>query len=195
MIKKLSRGAIVASLLVLAACAGQKEPATTAMAAAESALAAVKDDAAKYLPEELHAAEGTLASLKNSLEKGDYKAVMAGAPALMSSLDTLKSHLAPKLEEAKAAAAEWTSYATDLPKMVDAIQSRVTTLSSARTLPKGLNAAAIDTARSGLDSMRAAWADASTAFTGGNAIDALAKAKAIKAKGEEVMKLLGMTAG
>ena len=81
MIKKLSRGAIVASLLVLAACAGQKEPATTAMAAAESALAAVKDDAAKYLPEELHAAEGTLASLKNSLEKGDYKAVMAGAPA------------------------------------------------------------------------------------------------------------------
>jgi hypothetical protein len=139
MIKKFMSGVLVASLLVLAACAGQKGPATTAMAAAESTLASIKDDAAKYLPEELKGAEGTLASLKNSLEKGDYKAVMAGAPALMSSLDSLKTQVGAKLEEAKVATAEWAGYATDLPKMVEAIQSRVTTLSSAKKLPSGLH--------------------------------------------------------
>jgi predicted small lipoprotein YifL len=195
MIKKFMSGVLVASLLVLAACAGQKGPATTAMAAAESTLASIKDDAAKYLPEELKGAEGTLASLKNSLEKGDYKAVMAGAPALMSSLDSLKTQVGAKLEEAKVATAEWAGYATDLPKMVEAIQSRVTTLSSAKKLPSGLNAAALDTAKNDLASMQSTWADAAAAFTGGNAIDAVAKAKAVKAKGEEVLKLLGMSAG
>lgn len=195
MFNRFMRGAIVASLLVIAACAGQKGPATTAMAAAEGALATIKDDAARYLPEELKGAEGTLASLKNSLEKGDYKAVLAGAPALMGSLDTLKTHVGAKLEEAKAATAEWANYATDLPKMVEAIQSRVTTLASAKKLPSGLNAAAVDTAKNGLESMKSAWTDASAAFTGGNAIDAVAKAREVKAKGEEVLKLLGMTAG
>ncbi|MBK6672940.1 MAG: hypothetical protein IPG49_05420 [Proteobacteria bacterium] len=194
-IKRFMGGALVASLLVLAACAGQKGPATTAMTAAESALATIKDDAAKYLPEELKGTEGTLASLKNSLEKGDYRAVLAGAPALMSNLDSLKAQVGAKLEEAKAATAEWAGYATDLPKMVEAIQSRVTTLSSSKKLPKGLDAAAVDTAKSGLASMQSTWADASAAFTGGNAIDAVAKAKAVKAKGEEVLKLLGMSAG
>ena len=195
LIKRILSGALVASLLVLAACAGQKGPATTAMTAAESALASIKDDAAKYLPEELKGAEGTLASLKNSLEKGDYKAVLAGAPALMGNLDTLKTQVGAKLEEAKVAATEWAGYATDLPKMVEAIQSRVTTLASAKKLPSGLNAAAVDTAKTGLESMKSTWADATAAFTGGNAIDAVAKAKAVKAKGEEVLKLLGMSAG
>lgn len=192
-IRHLVVSTMAASLLVLSACAGQKGPATQAVAAAESALAALKDDAAKYLPDDFKGAESTLTSLKDNLAKGDYKAVMAGAPQLMSSLDTLKTGVAGKLEEAKAAANEWTSYAADLPKMVEALSSRVTTLSAAKKLPKGLDAAALDTAKSGLASMQSTWTDASAAFTGGNAIDAVAKAKEVKAKGEELLKLLGMS--
>ena len=105
-------GLMAASLLFLGACAGMKDPATKAIAAAETALASVKDDAAKFLPDELKGAEGTLASLKDSFAKGDYKAVMSGAPGLMSSLDTLKSHVGAKLEEAKA---ELGSMATESP--------------------------------------------------------------------------------
>ena len=100
---------VAASMLFLSACAGLKDPATQAVAAAETALAGLKDDAAKYLPDQLKSAEGSIASLKDSLTKGDYKAVMAGAPALMSSLDSLKTNVGAKLEEAKAAAGEWTS--------------------------------------------------------------------------------------
>ena len=194
-INRFAAGILAASLLVLTACAGMKDPATQAVAAAETALASIKDDAAKYLPEELKGAEGTLASLKDNLAKGDYKAVMAGAPGLMSSLDSLKTNVGTKLEEAKAATAEWTSYAADLPKMVEAIQSRVTTLGSSKKLPKGLDAAGLEAAKGGLESMKSMWTDATAAFTGGNAIDAVGKAKAVKAKGEEVLKLLGMSAG
>jgi hypothetical protein len=194
-LRNFATGALVASLLVLAACAGQKGPATQAIAAAETALSSLKDDAAKYLPDELKGAESTIASLKDNLAKGDYKAVLAGAPQLMSSIDSLKTNVGAKLEEAKAATGEWTSYAADLPKMVEAIESRVTTLASAKKLPKGMDAAALDGAKMGLDSMKSGWTEAMAAFTGGNAIDAVAKAKGVKAKGEEVLKLLGMGAG
>ena len=184
-----------ASMLFLSACAGLKDPATQAVAAAESALAGLKDDAAKYLPDQLKSAEGSIAALKDSLTKGDFKAVMAGAPALMSSLDTLKTNVGAKLEEAKAATGEWTAYAADLPKMVEAIQSRVTTLGASKKLPKGMDAAALDAAKSGLETMKSTWTEATAAFTGGNAIDAVAKAKDVKAKGEELLKQLGMSAG
>ena len=92
-------------------------------------------------------------------------------------------------------AGEWTSYANDVPKMFEAIQGRVATLSSAKSLPKGLDAVTLDTARSSLASMRSAWDDASAAFTGGNAIDAVARARSVKTMGEEVLKMLGMKAG
>jgi hypothetical protein len=121
--------------------------------------------------------------------------VLAGAPQLMTSLDGLKSRVAGKLEEAKSAATEWTSYAADLPKMLEAISSRVTALSASKKLPKGLDTAALDTAKNGLASMQSTWTEAGAAFTGGNAIDAVAKAKDVKAKGEELLKLLGMSAG
>ncbi len=186
---------VAASMLVLAACSGLKDPANKALAAAESALAAVKDDAAKYLPEELKGAEGTLATLKESLGKGDYQAVVSGAPALMSTLDTLKTHVAAKVEEAKAATADWATYAADLPKMVETLQGRVTSLAAMKKLPKGIDAKALDAAKGGLESMKSMWSEATAAFTGGNAIDAVAKAKAVKEKGEELMKQLGVGAG
>ena len=193
--RQILAGMLAASLLLLGACAGQKGPATTAIGAAETALAGLKDDAARYLPDELKGAQDTLGALRNSLDKGDYKAVIAGAPALMGSLETLKTHVGAKLEEAKVAAGEWTRYASDLPKMFAAIQGRVATLSSAKSLPRGMDAAALDTARSGLASMQSAWDDATAAFTGGNAIDAVAKARSVKAMGEELLKLLGTRAG
>jgi hypothetical protein len=192
--KQLTASVLAVTLLAIGACSMQK-PATQAVSAAESALSALKDDAARYLPTELQGAESSLASLKDSLGKGDYKAVMASAPALMTSLAGLKTSVAGKLEEAKAAAGEWTSYATDLPKMVEAIQSRVGMLGAAKKLPKGIDAAAFESAKSGLESMQSTWTEASAAFTGGNAIDAVAKAKSVKAKGEEVLKLLGMSQG
>jgi hypothetical protein len=194
-LKNLAIGLVATTLLAVSACSMQKTPATQAVAAAETALAAIKDDAAKYVPNDLQSVETSIASLKDNLTKGDYKAVLAAAPGLMTSLDALKTAAAAKMEEVKAATAEWTAYATDLPKMVEAIQSRVDVLSAAKKLPKGLDKAALDTAKSGLETMKATWTEASAAFTGGNALDAVAKAKTIKAKGEEVLTLLGMTTG
>jgi hypothetical protein len=195
---KLILGLAAAALLAVG-CANQKEPAMQAIASAESALNAIKDDATKYLPGDLGTVEATLSGLKDAAAKGDYKAVIAGAPALMTSLGSLKDMVGAKKSEMEAAmaaaASEWTGLSADLPKMVEAISSRVGILSSAKKLPKNLDQASFDSAKSGLEMMKSTWTEASSAFASGNAIDAVAKAKMVKDKGAEVMQLLGMTTG
>ena len=189
----------LATAILVVGCASQKEPAMKMVADAESALGAIKDDAAKYLPADLAGVEANVAELKANVEKGDYKSVLAGAPKVMSAIGALKDAVAAKKSEVEAAmaaaAAEWSSLSADVPKMVEAIQSRVDILGKSKKLPKNLSQEAFDSAKSGLDSMKSLWAEATNAFSSGDAINAVDKAKGVKAKGEEVLKSLGMAPG
>jgi hypothetical protein len=185
----------VASLMVVG-CANQKEPATKALASVEASLATFKDDAAKVAPEELAGVEATLTGLKESLAKGDYKAVLAGMPALTAAVDSLNVTVIAKKEQLAAAVAaantEWKSLSTDVPAMVAAIQSRVDILSKSKKLPKKVDQAAFDSAKSGLESMKATWAEATAAFSSGDAVAAADKARQVKTQGADVLKMLGM---
>ncbi len=186
---------VVAMLLV--GCAGQKEPATKALADAEAAIASVRDDASRYALTDLQGVEATHAALKANLANGDYKAVLAGAPQLMSAVSSLKTEVAARKSAAEAAAAaasgEWSALAQDVPKMVQAIQSRVDTLSASRKLPKNVSQGSFDLAKSGLDMMKTTWAEASSEYSSGDTVNAVAKAKLVQEKGAEVLKLLGMS--
>jgi hypothetical protein len=188
--------AVLAAAVMIAACANQKEPATKAIADAEAALAAIKDDAAKYVPENLSGVETTIAGLKDSLAKGDYKAVLAGAGGLTTAIASLKTAAEGKKAEMEAAVAaattEWTSLSTDLPKLVEAIQGRMDILGKSKKLPKNLSQESYDSAKSGLEMIKSTWAEATTAFASGNVMDAVAKAKEVQTKGNEVLQLLGM---
>ncbi|MCU0761308.1 MAG: hypothetical protein MUF07_19205 [Steroidobacteraceae bacterium] len=188
-----------AAALLAAGCAGQKEPATKAVADVEASIATLREDASKYAATELQSADAALASLKANLEKGDYKAILAGAPALVSQVDALRKTVTDKKAEAEAALeaakGRWGEVSTDLPKMVEAIQGRLDILTKSRKLPKGLDKATLDSAVASFDSMKSAWGEATSAATSGNFVEAMAKADEIKAKGTEVMAALGMTKG
>ena len=95
--------AALAAAVLAAGCAGQKEPATKAVADVEASLSALRDDASKYAATELQSADAALASLKSSLQTGDYKSILAGAPALVAQVDTLRKTIADKKAEAEAA--------------------------------------------------------------------------------------------
>lgn len=189
----------LAAVLLAVGCAGQKEPATKAVADAEAALASIRDDASKYAADELKTADDAIAALKSNLEKGDYKAILAGAPALATQVEGLRKTVADKKAEAEAALeaakGKWAEASTDLPKMVGAIQSRLDILTKSKKLPKGLDKATLDQAVASFDGMKASWTEATDAATSGNFVDAMSKAEAIKAKGAEVMTALGMSTG
>jgi len=191
--------ALFATALLAVGCASQKEPATKAVADAESALAAVRDDAAKYAADDLQAVETTLTGLKDNLAKGDFKAVLAAAPGLTTQLSSLKDTAAAKKAEAMAAMekakTEYSGLAGSVTSMVAALQSRVDILSSAKKLPRGLDAAKFSGAKTAFEAAKAAAGEATSAATSGDFTTALAKAQEAKAKGTEALTALGMPTG
>ena len=187
--------ATLAAVLVVG-CANQKAPAEQAVAGAETALAAARDDAQKYVPDQLQAVDAQLAALKDSLTKGDYKSVLTGAPTLNSAISSLKDAAEAKKADAEAALAKakdaWGPLSAEVPRMVDAIQSRVTALSKSHHLPKGVTRDGLASAKSGVDSLKSMWSDASNASASGDFTTAVGKAQAVKDKAAEIMKSLGM---
>ena len=194
-----ARWIFIAVALLAVGCANQKEPAEKALAQIDSSIAAVRDDAARYAADELQSVEASLSSLKEKLGKGEYKAVLAEAPNVDAAVNSLKETVATRKAEAEAALAaattEWNALSADVPKMVDAIQSRVDILSKSSKLPKNVSQDAFNAAKSGLESMKATWGEASAAFAAGDATTAVAKANSVKQQGNEVLQQLGMKSG
>ena len=183
--------------LAVAGCAMQKAPAEQAVASAETALAAIRDTAQKYAPDQLQSVEDQLTTMKDSLTKGDYKAVLAAAPALTSAISSLKEAAEAKKADAEAALAKakdaWGPMSTDVPKMVDAIQSKVDTITKTHRMPKGVTKDSLAAAKSGLESMKSTWSDAANAASSGDFTTAMSKAQAVKDQAAEIMKSLGMS--
>ena len=198
--KKVAIGLLsLVAALVIGACSSQKEPADQAIKGAETALAAVRDVAQKYVPDQLKAVDSQMAAAKDSFAKGDYAGVLASAPKMTSAIGDLKNAAAVKKAEAEAALAkakdEWAAASADLPKMVEAIQSRVNTLSKSRSLPAGVTKDGLASAKSGLDGLKSTLSDATNAATSGDFTAAMAKAEELKAKAAEIMKSIRMRAG
>ena len=63
-------------VVMVTGCADEKGPAQLAMKAAEQAVTATKAEAAKLVPEQMAALEAALASAKDKLAKGEYKAAL-----------------------------------------------------------------------------------------------------------------------
>src|SRR5690349_12686671 len=184
--------AVIATAIVLGGCASNEEPARQALAAAESSLAEIRVDAAQYAPEELQNAESRLAKVKNDLAKKEYKDVLGGATQLSKDTAMLKEIVVSKQTQAVAATHEWESLSEEVPKMVQAIESRVDSLSGAK-LPKDMDKETFEAAKAALQSMKSLWAEASAAYKAGNAILATDKARMVQAQGEEVFDQLGMS--
>jgi PBP1b-binding outer membrane lipoprotein LpoB len=187
--------ALTAAALLVTGCAKQKGPATDALKAIETSLADVKDDAAKYAPDGLKGVESQLANLKESLDKKEYDNVLAGTPQLSKAVASLKDAVASGKAEAKAALAaaksEWENLNAEVPKMVENIQTRVDELTKQK-IHLRVTKDELASAKSGLEWMKSEWTEATAAASSGKEIEAADKAKAVKAKGEEVQKQLGM---
>src|SRR4030095_187138 len=182
-------GALVLALLLAACGSAQKGPAESAIKTAEGALAAVRSDAAKFMPDQLKTLDDARAGAKGSFEKGDYAAALAAAKDLPAKANELSSAVAARRSELPR---PWAHVSAAVPKMADAIQSRVEILSQSKKLPAGLDKDKLDGAKADLASLKQTWADASADYKAGNFTDAVSKAKAAKDKAVETMTALNM---
>jgi DNA repair exonuclease SbcCD ATPase subunit len=188
--------ALTATILMLAACANQKEPAEKAVAQVESALAEFRADAEQYAAEELKGVDESVTRLKNNLANKDYKAVVMAAPGVSSDVSSLKETVATKKADMEAiqvaAQAEWTDLSSKVPQMVEAIQTKVDTLTKSRRLPKDIDKAGFETLKTDFETLKTQWSEASSEFASGMAAEAVRKARTAKSKGEEIQDKLGI---
>ena len=183
----------IALLLVatlLAACgSADKVPAETALKAAEAAVNTAKAEVSKYMPDQASALDAGLAAAREKFNKGDFKGALSDAQALTAKANELASAVAAKKAELSKA---WEEVSTGMPKVMEAIKSRVDILSQSKKLPAGISKEKFAEAKAGLEEITKQWTEATAASTSGNLTDALAKAGAAKKKAAEVLVALNM---
>jgi hypothetical protein len=180
---------ILAAALLAACGSPDKGPAETALKAAEAAVNTAKTEVSKYMPDQASALDSGLAAAREKFNKGDFKAALSDAQAVTAKANELASAVAAKKAELSKA---WEEVSTGMPKVVEAIKSRVDILSQSKKLPAGMTAEKFAEAKAGLADITKQWTEATAASTSGNLTDALAKAAAVKKKAAEVLTALNM---
>ena len=183
MVQRVSHYALISmAAIILAACAGQKQPAQKLIGDIEATVTAASAEAAKYVPDELAAVQSKLAALKASFDKQDYAAVVSGGPQVLGEAQNLATAAAAKKDEIlKALNDQWTGLAGSLPADVAAVQNRIDVLSKkpGKKLAAGID---LDAAKAGAGDATALWSKAQAAFAAGNLDEAVSTAKDVKVK-------------
>ena len=196
LIQRVSRYALIsAAAILLAACAGQKEPAQKLLGDIQSTVAAAAPEAAKYVPDQLADVQSQLTALQTSFDKQDYAAVVAGAPPVLSAAQGLATAAAAKKDEVlKALNDKWTRFAAALPADVAALQSRIDMLGKKanKKMAAGID---LDAAKAGLSDASALWSKAQGAFAAGNLDEAVSTASDVKAKVDALATSLKLDLG
>ena len=194
MIQRVGRYAFISiAVIVLTACASQKEPAQRVIGEIEATVIAASAEAAKYVPEQLAAVQSKLDALKASFDKQDYAAVVTAGPAVLSAAQGLATSAAAKKDEVlKALNDEWTGLANALPADATALQNRIDLLSNkaSKKLASGID---LDAAKAGLADANSLWSKAQAAFATGNLDEAVSAARDVKAKLEALASSVKMS--
>ena len=182
--KTLKMLAATAMLAALAACSSQKEPAEQAINRVENSVAAVQADAERFASEEYAAVQKSVADLRATYDKKDYKTVVTNAPSVQKQVSDLQATVAERrtaFEEASARATEqWNGFAADMPRYIETLQKRVEATTKRRDRGSPTENSLM------LDNVRNLWADASNLFNSGMPVEAARRAEEARAKAQEL---------
>ncbi len=190
--------ALLLAALLLGACGGQKEPAQKAIESAEAAIAKIRDDAAKFVPDDLKDLEASLAGMKDNFARENYPAVLQASRSLNTHIAAVADTVASKKTEAEAMTAQlteqWNTLSVEVPELVEAVTARVDSLVKSGKLPKDVDAATFERVKTESASMAQSWQQALGAFSNSNLQEAVDRAQIAKEKAATTMNTLGMNA-
>jgi len=175
------------ALLVVGCGNAQKEATDAAVNAAQAAINSVQVEAAKYVPDQLAAANSALQSAKDALAKGDYAAALAAAKDATGKARELATAAAAKKAEWTQT---WSSLNESLPKSMDAVKAKLDAYS--KHLPAGMDQDKWAAAKAQYEQLKHTWADASAAAAQGNLGDAIKKTSGLKDLLTQLKEMLGI---
>lgn len=188
----LSVTAAAAAALLLAACESPaKAPADAAIKAADAAVEAVKGEAQKYVPDQFKAAQDAIAAAKSKFTAGDFPGALTAATEAGTKAKDLAAAVKAKKDELTAA---WKTASAQMGTTIQGINARLADLAKLKKLPKGLDKDAVQKAKDGLASVTKDWSDAAAKFGGGQIQEAVAAAKGLLPRAQEIAAKLGVGA-
>lgn len=186
----------VAALALAAIACSQKDPAAGAIAAAEGALAAVYDDAQKYLPERYAEVKSRLDAGRKAFEEERYAEAIAAVKDVPAQAEALsKEVVTAKQKKLSELNADWARLSGSLPGLLASIGGRLAELGKMRRLPVGMDKQLLDEANAALASANAAWDEAAQAFNAGDLETSVGKARDAEGTAQDLVARLGMQAG
>lgn len=177
-------------IVAVAACSSQKDPADAAIKSAESAFNAVSAEAQKYVPDQARAVQDGLTAAQTAFTNGDYASALTQAQALPARITALGAAISAKKAELTT---QWNTMSAGIPKLVEALSSRVDMLSKSKGLPKGITKETVSAAQSGLATATQNWQAATSAASSGDLATAMRQATDVKSRVVDLMRSLNMT--
>lgn len=169
---KLASIFILGAMIFFTACSNShKTDADAAIKAAQTAYAAVADEANQYVPDQASQVQSAIQSAKDSFDKGDYEAADEASKNLSVKIQDLT-----KAADAKKAdlTNQWNALNSSVPALLAEEQKKIDALTKRRKLPKAV--------ADNFASAKQTWADASAASASGKIPDAVAKGTDAKTK-------------
>jgi hypothetical protein len=193
MTKAFVTAAIAALCLGVAACASKKEPAEQALAALETKFQEAAAEIRKYLPERHAELEASVASLRDAMAQEDYGDVVTGAAAAQESLKrAIADSRVARAQMLAAMDTEWTELTQSMPKMIDAMDRKIT--SQRGRPPKGMAADAWKQTIAEYDAARDTWSKAVAEMSRATFEQSVLAARDAKARIEAIMATLEVKA-
>ncbi|MGB9434249.1 MAG: hypothetical protein WBQ89_18535 [Candidatus Acidiferrum sp.] len=177
------------ALFVVGCGNAQKEATGAAINAAQAAINAAQGEAAKYVPDQLEAAQTALQTAKDALAKGDYQAALTAAQDAANKAKDLAAAAAAKKDEWTK---DWAELSTSMPKSLDEVKNKLTAYSHGAHMPPGMDKTKLADAKTQYEQLKQSWADASASATQGNLGDALRKASNMKDILAKLKEMLGI---
>jgi hypothetical protein len=182
--------ALLGIVLFVAGCGNaQKEATDAAINAAQTAINAAQTEAAKYVPDQLSAAQAALQSAKDSLAKADYPAALTAAQDAANKAKDLAAAAAAKKAEWTQT---WTDVSASMPKSLSEVKSKLDAFSHGAHMRPGMDKSKLTDAKAQYEQLKQSWADASAAATSGNLGDAMNKVAGIKDVLAKLKEMLGI---
>jgi HAMP domain-containing protein len=182
--------AVLGMVLIAAGCGNaQKEATEAAINAAQAAINAAQGEAAKYVPDQLQAAQTALQNAKDAVAKGDYQAALTAAQDAANKAKDLAAAAAAKRDEWTK---EWADLSTSMPKSLDEVKAKLNAYSHGAHMPAGIDKSKLAEAKTQYDLLKKSWADATAAATQGNMADAINKVTGLKDALAKLKEMLGI---
>ena len=181
--------ALAVSSVTLLALACNKGPAEEALGLADQAIAAARPELERYAPGELAALDSAVQQARAQVGQGHYTEALKEAQKVPA---RVRAALAVAAAEKDREAAIWKGLTESVPRLAQAIATRVAWLTEAQRLPRGMDEAGFAAVRTDLESVTRAWTEASAAFQGGEVSRAVRTGRDVEAKAEALASRLGL---